>query len=134
MMLTKQTGLDTRAAFMFGNPGETEETMRETLEFAIRLDPEIVMFNITTPFPGTELFEWADRKGYLTTKNWEHYDFAHPVMELPTISNERVKMFYRKAYRKFFLRPKYLVKRLARLRRPNDLADAFRAFRAVIEI
>lgn len=134
MEITKQVGLDRRVAFMFGNPGETEETMQKTLEFAIRLDPEIVMFNITTPFPGTELFEWADKKGYLITKNWEHYDFAHPVMELPTISNEKIKVFYRKAYRKFFLRPKYLFKRLVRLRHPNDFIDALRAFRAVIEI
>lgn len=132
--LTKKAGIDVRAAFMLGNPGETEKTMEETLAFAIRLNPEIAMFNITTPFPGTEMFEWADRHNYLITKNWDDYDLAHPVLELPTVSSKKVQEFYRKAYRKFFLRPSYLAKRIARLRRYNDLVDAYRALRAVVGI
>lgn len=132
--LAQKVGLDVRAAFMIGNPGETEQTMEETLAYAIRLNPELITFNITTPFPGTEMFKWADENGYLTTKNWADYDLAHPVMELPTVSCEKVQAFYRKAYIRFFLRPGYLVKRIARLRSLADFADAFRAFRAVVGI
>jgi len=132
--LTKKVGIDVRAAFMLGNPGETEETMEETLAFAIRLNPEIAMFNITTPFPGTEMFEWADKHNYIITKNWDDYDLAHPVLELPTVSSKKVQEFYRKAYRRFFLRPSYLARRIARLRHYHDVVDAYRALRALVGI
>ena len=84
----KKARIDVRAAFMIGNPGETRETMEETLSFAIKLNPELIILNVTTPFPGTEMFEWAEKEGYLTTKNWNHYDLCHSVMQLPTISQE----------------------------------------------
>lgn len=132
--MAQKAGLDVRAAFMIGNPGETTHTMKETLVFAIRLDPELVTFNITTPFPGTEMFRWADEKGYLITKNWADYDLAHPVMKLPTVSCKKVQNFYRQAHIRFFLRPRYIVRRIARLRSLADFADAFRGLRAIIGI
>lgn len=132
--ITQKVGLDVRAAFMIGNPGETEHTMKEMLTFAIRLDPELVNFNITTPFPGTEMFRWADEKGYLITKNWADYDLAHPVMKLPTVYCKKVQKFYRKAHIRFFLRPRYIVKRIAKLRTLVDFADAFRGLRAITGI
>jgi radical SAM superfamily enzyme YgiQ (UPF0313 family) len=132
--LTKRLGIDVRISLMFGNPGETEQTMRETLQYAIRLGPDVAMFNIATPFPGTEMFRWAEQNGYLLTKNWEEYDLAHPVMDLPTVSAERVEEFYRKAYRKFFLRPSYLIKRVSRLTGPAAVMDACKAMRAILRI
>ena len=132
--ITKKVGIDVRAAFMLGNPGETEQTMKETLDFAIKLNPDLAIFNVTTPFPGTEMFDWADKNSYLLTKNWDDYDLAHPVMELPTVSAARVQTFYRRFYRRFFLRPRYILQRLARLRRPVDFVDAWRALRAVARL
>jgi anaerobic magnesium-protoporphyrin IX monomethyl ester cyclase len=134
IQLTKKVGIDVRISLMFGNPGETEQTMRETLEYAIRVDPDVAMFNITTPFPGTDMFDWADKNGYLLTKDWDDYDLAHPVMNLPTVSAERVHEFYSKAYRKFYLRPRYIIKRVARLTSPSAIADACRGLKTVLRI
>ena len=132
--LTRKVGIDVRATFMLGNPGETEETMKETLAFAMRLGPEIALFNITTPFPGTEMFDWAEEHGYLTTKDWREYHFGNAVMELPTISAEAVRRFYRRVHRRFFLRPRYLARRVAKLRSLVDFTDAYRAVRAVAHV
>ena len=44
---------------MFGNPGESEETLKKTINFAMKLNPTFASFNITTPYPGTELRRWA---------------------------------------------------------------------------
>lgn len=134
IQLTKKAGIDVRISLMLGNPGETEQTMRETLDYAIRVDPVVAMFNITTPFPGTEMFDWAEKNGYLLTRNWEDYDLAHPVMNLPTVSAEKVQEFYGKAYRKFFLRPRYIVKRAARLTSPSAIADACRGLKTVLRM
>ena len=130
----KKARLDVRAAFMLGNPGETVETMEETLQFAIKLNPELVIFNVATPFPGTEMFEWADRIGCLKTKDWSKYDMYHPVMELPSLSNRQIRDFYRTAYRRFYLRPAYLMMRLRKIRTLADVQMGFRAVRAILQM
>ena len=53
--MVQDAGIDVRAAFMFGNPGETIASMRRTIDFAKELDPDIAIFNITTPYPGTDV-------------------------------------------------------------------------------
>lgn len=131
---TREIGIAVRAAFMLGNPGETEETMRENIETAIHLDPDLAVFNITTPFPGTEMFAWADREGLLLTKNWQDYDLSKPVMELPTVSPEKISEYYRLAHRKFYLRPRYIWRRLRRLRNFREFLMAARGLRMLLGI
>jgi len=132
--LTRKVGLDIRAAFMFGSPGETKETLKETLRWAIRLNPEIAIFNITTPYPGTEMYAWAKAKGYLLSENWDDYDLATMVMRLPTIGPEEVNRFYRHAFRKFYLRPGYILNRLRRLGKKGEWAANWRALRATLGV
>jgi len=55
---TAQAGIRSKGYFMLGLPGDTEETMRQTIEFAAELDLDDAMFSLTTPFPGTRL--WAE--------------------------------------------------------------------------
>ncbi|MFQ5493952.1 MAG: B12-binding domain-containing radical SAM protein, partial [Phycisphaerae bacterium] len=130
--MVQQAGIAVRAAFMFGNPGETVESIRRTIDFAKELDPDIAIFNITTPYPGTQMFEWAKRNGHLRTLDWNDYDLANSVMELPTISSERINRMYKLAYREFFFRPSYLLRRLWSLRSFEDLKVNVRAFRSIL--
>ncbi len=67
--LAKRTGLEVRATFMFGNPGESKASIQRTIDYALKLDPDLALFNITTPYPGTQMFDWAKREGYLTTED-----------------------------------------------------------------
>jgi radical SAM superfamily enzyme YgiQ (UPF0313 family) len=129
--MVQEAGIAVRAAFMFGNPGETIESMRLTIDFAKSLNPDIALFNITTPYPGTRMFDWAQRHGYLRTLNWNDYDLANSVLELPTASSEQVNRMYKTAYREFYFRPAYLVRRLLRLRGWDDFKCNVQAFRSV---
>lgn len=113
---TWDAGIDARVMFMLGSPGETAETMEKTVRFAMSLDADIFVFNITTPYPGTAMFEWAREKGYLKTMDWADYDLSKPVMELPTVSSAVVEDYYRQAYRRCYLRPRYLLRRLGSIR------------------
>ena len=113
---------------MLGNPGETEETIKKTIKYAISLDPDLVSFNITTPYPGTEMFNWADKNNYLIHKNWSEYDLSRPVMELPSISKDRILKYYKKAHRQFYLRPSYILKRLLKIRNFEDFRRNFGPF------
>ena len=132
--MTKKAGIECRATFMLGNPGETEETIMKTLKFAIELDPDIALFNVTTPFPGTEMFAWAKQNGYLKSEDWSRYDLANMLMELPTISSQKIAKYYKKVFRMFYWRPSYLFKRLLKLKNWNDIKMAFRAFVAVFSV
>ncbi len=130
----QKLGLEVRAAFMLGNPGETEETMEENIRFAIKLDPDLAIFNITTPYPGTKMFRWAEEKRYLLTRRWDDYDLAKPVLRLPTVSPEAVQRYYDMAHRRFLLRPKFLVRRLWRMRNFTELASALRGLRVLLKV
>lgn len=86
---TKEMGIKTHLTFMFGLPGETWDTVRKTINFALELDPDSIQFSICTPFPGTEYFEWADKNGLLLTKDWRMYDGARSaVIKTESMSND----------------------------------------------
>ena len=130
--MVQDAGIAVRAAFMFGNPGETTASMQRTIDFAIDLDPDIALFNITTPYPGTQMFAWAHKNGFLRSLDWNDYDLANSVMELPTASSVEINRMYREAYRAFYFRPRYMLKRLTRMRSWEDIVCNFRALRSVM--
>jgi len=130
--MTKKLGIDVRVMFMLGCPSETEETLRETISFAVKLKPDIAVFNICTPLPGTEMYAWAKNNGYLKTTEWSKYDLANVVMQLPTVSEEAIKYYYRMAYRKFYFNPLYIFKRLAKVRTPFDVKNNIKSFLSLL--
>ncbi len=130
--ITQKTGINVRAAFMFGNMGETVSSMKKTIRYAKRLKPDFAVFNITTPFPGSAMFKWADENGYLLTRDWSKYDLATIVNRLPTVEPETIKKYYRTAYKGFYLNPVYLLKRFFRMRSFNDIKMNYYAFRALL--
>lgn len=130
---TKIAGMEVRLAFMLGNPGETEETLRKTIKYAIDLDPDLVSFNITTPYPGTQMFNWAKANNYLMHENWTEYDLAKPVMDLPTIDSKTILRYYKKAYRQFYFRPSYILKRLLKIRSFKDFINNFQPLAGLLK-
>jgi radical SAM superfamily enzyme YgiQ (UPF0313 family) len=121
--LAKKYNIDARVSFIFGNRGETVQSMRRTLDYALELDPEIAMFNICTPYPGTQLFRWAKDNGYLNSEEWSDYELSTFLMDLPTLSTEDLLKSYRHAYRRFYLRPSAVRRRLSRIRQPSHIRD-----------
>ncbi len=59
---TREAGIQTKGYFMLGLPGDTEETMKQTVDLAVSLDLDEAMFSVTTPFPGTRLWDELVRK------------------------------------------------------------------------
>jgi radical SAM superfamily enzyme YgiQ (UPF0313 family) len=70
----RKLGINLHLTFTFGLPGETKQTIRDTIEMAKRLDPDSVQFSIATPFPGSKLYRQMEEAGYLQTKDWSLYD------------------------------------------------------------
>jgi len=72
--LTKKLGIWVHLTFMFGLPGETKDTMNDTINLALSLDPDSLQFSIATPWPGTDFYKEVERKGFLLSKDFSEYD------------------------------------------------------------
>ncbi|MBF0329842.1 MAG: glycosyltransferase [Nitrospirae bacterium] len=89
MQWCKELGIKTHLTFTFGLPGETEETIDKTIEFAKRLNPDTIQFSITTPFPGTKYYKKLKDEGHLITEEWEKYDGGlHTVIKSDNLTKE----------------------------------------------
>ncbi|MFQ5645387.1 MAG: B12-binding domain-containing radical SAM protein, partial [bacterium] len=113
MNMIRKSGIESVGFFMLGLPGDTEETMDKTIDFALKLMPDLAKATITMPFPGTDLFDEYDRQGLIKTRNWELYGLhgAGYVYEHPTLSRETLVKYYDKFFRKFYLNPRFLRRR-----------------------
>ena len=129
---TREAKIDIRGAFMLGNPEETQSSMEATIAYAKKIDIQFAIFNITTPFPGTELFNWAEKTGHLQHKRWSEYDLSHVILSLPSVSSQQVQDYYKKAYRDFYFRWSYILKRLLNIRTIHDLKMYFKAARGYV--
>ncbi len=106
--LIKRAGMGVFASFVLGIPGETRKDVGKTIDFAIELDPDWVQFTVCTPYPGTPLYEYAKGNQMLETDDWSKYTVLNPVMKLPTMSQRELKKMLRRAYVRFYFRPKFI--------------------------
>ncbi len=119
--ITHSLGLKTHATVMYGSPGETAESMRKTLEFTIRLDPDYAQFTITTPYPGTRYYREMVESGRMLSRKWEDYDGScRMIVRLDSLPPAQVESFVEYSYRRFYLRPRYFIKRLGGIRRRGE--------------
>ncbi len=119
MQDAKKAGILVHGCFLLGNPGETKETIRITLDFAKALRPDTAQFFPIMVYPGTEAYSWAKRNGYLVTEDYSKWltpDGLHYcVVSRPNLSNDELVEFCDDARRKFYIRPSYIFYRLERL-------------------
>ena len=101
-------GIRTAGHFIFGLPGETEESLAESLALALALPLDVAQFYAAAPFPGTRLYDEAVRNGWLRSDAGTGSSFSQSaaVLELPDLPAARVDAFRREAYRRFYLRPR----------------------------
>lgn len=111
--LCKKIKLPTMGHFIFGLPGETEETAQKTIKYIVSLGLDYMQCYCAVPIPRTPLGEMALEKGWVTAKRWSQYDYGgSSVMNIGTVSPEDVNRYRRIAFRKFYLRPKFILKQL----------------------
>jgi radical SAM superfamily enzyme YgiQ (UPF0313 family) len=120
IQLAKKTGITTHASYIIGYAGETQKTVRDTINFANRLNTHVAAFFVASPLPGTPLYEEARRMKLLRPDaKWQDYSplsNADPVMSLPDLPPKLIRKWHRRALRGYYLRPSYIISRLASLR------------------
>jgi anaerobic magnesium-protoporphyrin IX monomethyl ester cyclase len=123
----RRYGIKTHAHLMLGNPGDTRETVEETIRFALQLDPTTATFGICTPYPGTPLFD-AVQKKYPEIGDGSSSDLS--VLHVKGLFNEtftdlkkdELTALVPYAYKRFYGRPIYWLKTLRRqITGPDDI-------------
>lgn len=108
LQITKKAGLDSVAFFIFGHPYETRSTIRDTINFACKLNPDSVCFGLMIPYPGTKIYEMAKKSegGYRGFhENWELYTkYFGKGLELETLSRSALNRYQKQAYIEFYMR------------------------------
>ena len=121
-----EIGIDTHAHLMFGMPGETTNTIKETARFIKRIKPKTIDVGICTPYPGSVLFDELKKKnpdiGDGTWLDWENlHQVAHFNYLFTNVSGEDIEKAIRKLYRDFYLRPSYILRWLNEIKSPGEL-------------
>jgi len=108
---TKKAGIETFAYFMIGYADEDSGTIKKTINLAIDLDPDFVMFTIPVPYPGTHLYELAKERCLVNDDYWKDFTLGRTVGKMPYFVKDSEK-WIKIAYRKFYFRPGFIIKKL----------------------
>jgi anaerobic magnesium-protoporphyrin IX monomethyl ester cyclase len=136
--MVNKEGLEVHASFMIGNVGETKKTVARTIKFAKSLKLDNATFFITIPYPGTDLYTLAVKKGYITPET-NYCDFAPmtnsvPILVQGNISPKDLLNLRKKAFRQFYMRPSYILRKLIRLSSFNEFKSLIKGFLLFLRI
>jgi len=132
----KELKIETRGSLMIGHPFETRETVEETIRFANSLDCFQMYINITTPYPGSELFTLA-KQGYgnlkLVSENWKDYRrYGNAVMVMNDLSADDLIDLQKRAYHRFYMRPRIIWYNFRRAGIRAAIVNGIAFFKSVI--
>jgi len=107
LALSKKAGINNWGYFIIGLPGETEQTIRQTIDFAKSLPLDIALFHIAAPYPGTPFFfEVVENNWFRPGTRWEQVDMdKETVLDYPDLPAERLMYWQKRAWREWALRP-----------------------------
>ena len=102
-------GIAIHGTFILGLPGETRETIEETIQWACKVNPHTIQVSLAAPYPGTFLFNQAVENGWLDAKNAELVD-EHGIqiapLHYPHLSHEEIYAALETFYKRFYFRPR----------------------------
>lgn len=133
--LTKKFGIETWAFFIIGLPGENESRIKDTIGFALKINPDVAKFHVLKPYPGTVCYEEFVSKGQITDYNFDNYSIhMPPVHRLEDLREEEISYWQKYAYKKFYLRPSIFLKHIKRLKSFHRLKLNLITARSILKI
>lgn len=111
--------------FVIGLPWETEETVEETIKFAIELNSDFISFYTATPLPGSRFYDYALEHNLFDKETSFENAYYYPAVNTHNLSRERVFELHKSAIKRFYLRPLYILKMLSRIRSFTEIKNYF---------
>ncbi len=115
--LTRESDIEVAGTFMIGMYGDTNETIEDTIQLALALDLDYAQFNVTIPTPSTKLFNLLKS---------DKVDLSDTAIEYSMFRQAALNEFLKIAYKKFYFRKGYILKRFKRI---NNLTQLFLQFK-----
>ncbi|SJZ62869.1 hopanoid biosynthesis associated radical SAM protein HpnJ [Trichlorobacter thiogenes] len=112
----KKLGLSVHGAFIMGLPGETKETIQETINYAKQLDLNSIQASLASPYPGTEFYTLAKEQGWIASDDFiDSTGHQKCVINYPNLSNAEIFNSVEEFYDKFYFRPKYILRSIGKM-------------------
>ncbi|MEN4098364.1 MAG: radical SAM protein [Anaerolineaceae bacterium] len=124
----KKAGIKNWGYFIIGLPGETEETIRQTIDFSKTLPLDIALFHVAAPYPGTPFFFEVVKEGWFRAgTRWEQVDMDKgTVLDYPNLSAEQLLQWQKRAFREWAFRPGPIITYIKMLLSdPSTMKTAF---------
>lgn len=110
--ILKDNGILAQAMMVIGSRRDTSGSIRELRDFSIKLDSDLTIYTVLTPFPGTEIHTLAKEHGWIEDANYAHYDMTHAIMPSETLSRKELQQELFDCYRSFYSSPMSIVRGL----------------------
>lgn len=125
--LSQELGIKRLGTFLIGVPGQTEESILNTVHFAKELDADYASFNVAVPRSNTSFRDEALEMGIIDD-SVKVMDQSGDEITMGTglVSREQLELIKRKAYRSFYFRPSYILKRLIGIRSWQEFVNHIR--------
>ncbi len=112
----RELGILIHGTFILGLPGETKDTIEESMKFAREMDCETIQVSLASPYPGTELYEYVSANGYLAVDPLLDGDgYQKCTITYPGLSNDEIYGAVERFYRSFYFRPRYIFKSVRKM-------------------
>jgi len=129
----QEVGLRVNTPFLFGIPGETFEEGLQTIDFAIDLNPDMANFHAITPFPGTYLYDNLEKYGTISD-DLSDFTYQGAAFIPYSMTREEILKLRQIAFKRFYSRPSFILKKLLELRTPHDFSTALKSLRSLFWI
>ena len=110
--ISRKEKIRTIASVVIGMPGDTQESIKKTINFVKELNPSYAIFSLATPYPGTKFYQQTFEKDIIKVKDWSKYTLISPILETVDCSLDELKKLQITAFKKFYLRPVYLIRQI----------------------
>jgi len=115
-----------RTYIMVGHLNDTHETIKTTIKRLKSLKTDFVTVQVSSPLPGSALFEQAKKMNLIKSTNWDHYDWSFLVMKHPVLSEEEIYKYINRIYLSFYLRFSFIYKMI-------KMISSYEGFKKVIK-
>jgi anaerobic magnesium-protoporphyrin IX monomethyl ester cyclase len=102
MDLLKENDIFAQATLIIGDRNDSHHSIQQLRDFVNYVDPDLAIFMVLTPFPGTDLYDKARENGWIEDINWANYDMVHAVMPTEHLTVPEVQEELYLCYRGFY--------------------------------
>lgn len=111
--LARKVGIRTIASCVIGMPEDTKKTIKQTIDFVKKLNPNYALYSLATPYPGTRFYNETFKKNLIKINDWSKFTLLNPVLKTIDCSSKELRSIQKKAFLKFYLRPNYLIRQVS---------------------